>query len=641
MGADNRFPTVFAPRLPAAAPGEGREGKSDAGGWPIKPYAAAIALAAAAAALRVWPLQALGGRLAWLTFYPAVMVAALYGGLWAGLLGTIFSCLAVLFLLPVFIHQPFLRDSVDWLGLAVFFATCAMFSSIAEASRRARARERQTEAELDRFFTLSVDMLCIANADGYFKRVSAAFPRTLGWSVEEMRARPFLDFVHPDDHAATLREVEKQVMAGEKVLQFENRYRHKDGSWRVLSWKSVPGAGGFMYATAHDVTEFKRTAEATAALLKELTDVKAALDAHSLVAITDAQGRTTFVNDKYCATSQYSREELIGHEHRITNSGHHPKEFMRDLWTTITQGRVWKGEIKNRAKDGSFYWVDTTIVPFVNPDGQPFQYVAIQTDITERKTAAEEISRLNADLRDQNERLEAVNQELGAFSYSISHDLRAPLRHINGFAGLLAKHADAALDETGRRYIATISGAAKQMGRLIDDLLAFSRMGRAPLNLTNVDQDALVAAVIHDGRYEQNGSAIAWGIAPLATVRADAAMLRQVWVNLIDNAVKYSGKAAQPRIIIASRTDLAAGEHVFSVCDQGAGFDMAYVDKLFGVFQRLHDATEFEGTGIGLANVRRIVTRHGGRTWAEGKVGEGAAFYFSLPVTPPTSTAST
>ena len=118
-------------------------------------------------------------------------------------------------------------------------------------------------------------------------------------------------------------------------------------------------------------------------------------------------------------------------------------------------------------------------------------------------------------------------------------------------------------------------------------------------------------------------------------------MLRQVWVNLIDNAVKYSGKAAQPRIIIASRTDLAAGEHVFSVCDQGAGFDMAYVDKLFGVFQRLHDATEFEGTGIGLANVRRIVTRHGGRTWAEGKIGEGATFYFSLPVTPPTSTAST
>ena len=278
-------------------------------------------------------------------------------------------------------------------------------------------------------------------------------------------------------------------------------------------------------------------------------------------------------------------------------------------------------------------------------------------EIRELVAAEEKISRQNA-------QLEAANQELEAFSYSVSHDLRAPLRHIDGFAGLLGKHAAEKLDDKGRRYVATISGAAKQMGRLIDDLLAFSRLGRAELRRTQIDHDALVAGVIRDGRYGANGAGPEWRVAPLPAVHADPALLRQVWANLIDNAVKYSAQAAPPRIEIGSLTkegkkaeggmqkaecpegtaSAAALPHstfcippsafkdvVFFIRDNGAGFDMAYAGKLFGVFSRLHAAAEFEGTGIGLANVRRIVTRHGGRTWAEGKVGEGATFFFSLP----------
>jgi light-regulated signal transduction histidine kinase (bacteriophytochrome) len=179
------------------------------------------------------------------------------------------------------------------------------------------------------------------------------------------------------------------------------------------------------------------------------------------------------------------------------------------------------------------------------------------------------------------------------------------------------------------------------MGQLIDDLLGFSRIGRASLACTEVDQDALLAAVIADGRYESESRAIVWEISPLPRVRADAAMLRQVWSNLVDNAVKYSRHAAPARIAIGGR--FAAGEnpeHVFSVRDNGVGFDPAYADKLFGVFQRLHDSKQFEGTGIGLANVRRIVSRHGGRTWAESELGQGAAFFFSLPVTPPSAILS-
>jgi chemotaxis family two-component system sensor kinase Cph1 len=168
------------------------------------------------------------------------------------------------------------------------------------------------------------------------------------------------------------------------------------------------------------------------------------------------------------------------------------------------------------------------------------------------------------------------------------------------------------------------------MGKLIDDLLAFSRISRYQLNTGEVDQDALVAGVVRDGRFEGEGRpSIEWSITPLPRVRADASMLRQVWANLIANAVKYSGKNPHPRIEISCTS--VDGEYVFSVKDNGVGFDMAYAHKLFGVFQRLHGPSEFEGTGIGLANVRRIVTRHSGRTWAEGQVGEGAAFYFSLP----------
>jgi signal transduction histidine kinase len=269
------------------------------------------------------------------------------------------------------------------------------------------------------------------------------------------------------------------------------------------------------------------------------------------------------------------------------------------------------------------------------PGGEPIMAVVTIADITERKRAEEKIIQLNADLEarvaQRTSQLEAANQELEAFSYSVSHDLRAPLRHIDGFAGLLGKNADDKLDEKGRRYLATISSAAKQMGRLIDDLLAFSRAGRAEFRHSRVDSNALVAAVIREGGFDRADPMVDWRIAPLPQVEGDASMLRQVWANLIENAVKYSGKNDHPRIEIGSKPDTITGEVVFYIRDNGVGFDMKYVDKLFGVFQRLHTSAEFEGTGIGLANVRRIVARHGGRAWAEGSVGHGAAFYFSLP----------
>jgi light-regulated signal transduction histidine kinase (bacteriophytochrome)/HAMP domain-containing protein len=257
----------------------------------------------------------------------------------------------------------------------------------------------------------------------------------------------------------------------------------------------------------------------------------------------------------------------------------------------------------------------------------------IQAQNRELNESSERVRRLNDELEhrvaERTAQFQAANSELEAFSYSVSHDLRAPLRHIDGFAAMLAKHAAAGLDDKGRRYIATISESARRMGRLIDDLLVFSRMNRSTMNKSEIDHDALVAGVLRDGHHDKNGP-ITWEIAPLPRVRADPAMLRQVWFNLIDNAAKYSAKTPRPRIAIGSLPG-TNGELTFFVRDNGVGFDMDHVDKLYGVFQRLHGLTEFEGTGIGLANVRRIITRHGGRTWAEGRVGEGATFYFALP----------
>jgi len=235
----------------------------------------------------------------------------------------------------------------------------------------------------------------------------------------------------------------------------------------------------------------------------------------------------------------------------------------------------------------------------------------------------------NRELLERTVQLEAANKELESFSYSVSHDLRAPLRHVTGFAILLQKQGSAILDEKNLHYLNTISESAKQMGILIDDLLAFSRMGRSEVKRSRVRLGQLVEGILKELQEETKHRDIAWKVGELPEVYCDGSMLRLVFVNLISNAVKFT----RPR----SKADIEIGcipekdEFVFFVRDNGVGFDPKYQDKLFGVFQRLHHQDEFEGTGIGLANVRRLIHRHGGRTWADGEVEKGAAFYFSLP----------
>jgi PAS domain S-box-containing protein len=280
-------------------------------------------------------------------------------------------------------------------------------------------------------------------------------------------------------------------------------------------------------------------------------------------------------------------------------------------------------------KDGTRLTVSLMLSPVRDEHGAVVGFVMTARDMTERKRAEEEIARLNEHLRRHAEQLAEANRELEAFSYSVSHDLRAPLRHVDGFADLLARHAGPTLDEKGRRYLETIGSSAKSMGQLIDDLLAFSRMGRTELRKTGVELNALVREVLGGLAQESAGRDIDWHIAPLPTVQGDPAMLRVVFTNLLLNAVKYTRPRDRARIEVDVLED--PRENVVFVRDNGVGFDMAYAHKLFGVFQRLHGDGEFEGTGIGLANVRRVVHRHGGRSWAEGAPDAGATFYVSFP----------
>ena len=369
-------------------------------------------------------------------------------------------------------------------------------------------------------------------------------------------------------------------------------------------------------------------------LLLQATALQTAANA---ILITDHAGTILWANPAFSTLTGYSVEEAIGKNPRLLKSGVHDRAFYKKLWGTILSGETWYGEFTNRRKDGSLYHDEHTITPVQSDTGEITHFVAIMHDITQRKQAEGEIRKLNEELErrvcERTAQLEATNRELEAFSYSVSHDLNAPLRHIAGFLRILREDLGSNLSNDSQHSINQIEGAARQMRQLIEDLLEFSRTGRANLQRTAVPLGPLVAGVISELRADTQGRRVVWKQGPLPEVEADPSLLRQVFLNLLSNALKYT-RPRDPAEIEISATNGHSNEHILCVRDNGVGFDMKYADKLFGVFQRLHSSEDFEGNGIGLANVQRIVVRHGGRAWAEGVVNGGASFYFSLPPTP-------
>ena len=293
-----------------------------------------------------------------------------------------------------------------------------------------------------------------------------------------------------------------------------------------------------------------------------------------------------------------------------------------------------RGTIFGRRKNGTEFPADASI-SIIESNGQKL-FTVILRDITEPKRAEEEIRRLNEELAGRVVELEAANQELESFAYSIAHDLRAPLRAIDGFSRILLEDHGPQISEEPRRYLQLVRDNVHRMGDLIDDLLTFSRLSRQSLELKPVALGKLVHQALADLRGEQQGRRVEISVGDLPVYQADPAMLTQVFTNLLDNALKYTRKRDVAVIEIGCRDDGdRPGEPVCFVKDNGVGFDMRYVDKLFGVFQRLHPSDEYEGTGVGLAMVQRVIHRHGGRVWAESEVDKGATFYFTLGGKPP------
>lgn len=504
-----------------------------------------------------------------------------------------------------------------------FVGVLGMLTDITERKR--------VEEEHDRFFTLSVDMMCVAGFDGYFKRLNPAFERTLGYTTAELFERPFLEFVHPDDHAATLTEVQK-LTVGESVTYLENRYRCRDGSYRWLSWTATPVvAEGVLYAIARDITRLKQTEGkliASETLYRQLFET-----AQDGILILDFDtGRIKDANPFLVKLLGYSYNELL--EKKIWEIG-----LLRDIAASQSAFQILQSQGYIRYEDLPLETKDKRQieVEFISNMYRVGHQEVIQCnirDITARK-------QIEAELKAFSAKLEQSNRELQDFASVASHDLQEPLRKIQAFGDRLKIKCNDALTDEGKDYLERMQNAAKRMQVLINDLLAFSRITTkaqpfVPVNLNKVVQEVLSDLEVHIQRV--NGQV---DVQDLPTIDADPLQMRQLLQNLLSNAMKFCRGDEVPNIKIqaeileiepSSARRASALQCQLTVTDNGIGFDEKYLDRIFTVFQRLHSRNEYEGTGIGLAICRKITERHGGNITAKSILGQGTTFIVTLPL---------
>ncbi len=512
-------------------------------------------------------------------------------------------------------------------ALLAVLATTAVVVSFLHAERR--------QNDLARLVDASDDAVVGRSLSGTVRVFSRGAERLYGYTAAEAIGQPAA-FLMPKERLFELTDVLSRVGRGEHVPAFETRRVRKDGSEVEVVLKVSPvrdDEGRIVAATAiaHDVSSERQLERVAKETLRKLQDYRRALDEASIVATTDARGRITYANDKFCEISKYSQEELLGQDHRLLNSGFHSKEFFRDLWGTIAAGRVFRGEIRNRAKDGAFYWVDTTIVPFLGDGGRPYQYMAIRTDITERKRAEE--TRRQAE--EQLGRQTALAQ-LGELAAFVAHEVRNPLAGIGGAIQVLRDRLPK--DSGDRTILSEILSRLASLNVLVQDLLVFARPRpprRSPFSIGQTLRDA-VALLSRDPGYaeiqvELRGLGDGTGEDMDIVVNGDAAQIGGVFQNLLLNAAQAMGGKGRIRIS-CSVAEAPAPICQITFADDGPGIPPELLQRVFEPFF----TTRRKGSGLGLTIARRTVEAHGGRIQIASEPGEasGTAVTITLPSMP-------
>jgi PAS domain S-box-containing protein len=489
---------------------------------------------------------------------------------------------------------------------------------------------RESERNYREIFNATSDALFIHDETGRVLDVNDRMCTLFGYERETALGLSIDDFslgAPPYSQAEAEDWMRRAAQEGPQVFEWQSKRRNGELFWSEVALRAGEIAGEKrVIASIRDITERKRAEQA---LQMFQYTVDRASDA---IQWLNRDGGFEYVNDQACRSLGYAREELM--RLRLWDIDPvFPKQRWDAEWQEFQvgkQGGTARVESLHRRKDGTFFPVDVTAKHLWFGDRE--LHVALVRDITERKRAEEEICRLNEELEqrviERTAQLEAAVKEMEAFSYSVSHDLRAPLRALDGFSSILMGEYASQLPADAARYLGIICDSARQMGRLVDGLLAFSRLGRQPLRKQPIDTAGLVRQALDSLSSDQAGRQVEISLGELPTCQGDPVLLRQVWANLLSNALKFTRGRSLAHIEVGCTEQ--DGEQVYFVKDNGVGFDRQYAGKLFGVFQRLHRAEEYDGTGVGLAIVQRIIHRHGGRVWAEAEVDRGATFYFTI-----------
>ena len=501
-----------------------------------------------------------------------------------------------------------------------------------DVTERRRAEDELRKASLyaRSLLEASLDPLVTIRKDGRIMDVNRATELATGISREKLIGSDFCDYFTEPERA---RRGYEQVFAEGTVRDYPLAIRHTNGRvvdvlYNATVFKNKAGEVEGVFAAARDITERKRAEDKLrTASLYTRNLIEASLD--PLVTIS-REGKITDVNEATEKVTGISRDRLIGSD--FSNYFTQPEKARQGYEQVFARGSVRDYSLAIRDASGSVTDVLYNATLFRSEGGEIEGIFAAARDVTDRKRAEEEVRRLNEELEQRviqrTAELEAANKELEAFTYSVSHDLRAPLRHISGFSKILSEEYGSTLAPEAQHHLQRIQEGTRRMGLLVDDLLNLGRVGRQEVRLQATGLNSVVNEVVAELKPECEGRQVEWKIASLPFVECDPALMKQVFQNLLSNAVKFTRPRSQAIIEVGQKD--REGTPVVFVRDNGVGFNTKYADKLFGVFQRLHRTEDFEGTGVGLATVQRIIQKHGGRIWAEAELDKGATFYFTL-----------